>query len=333
MSDDEKQQDGSVQLMEAILKKLDCLDVLDARLTELDRQQHLHSAYLQRLEQRHEHAPPDPRRDGPMGQARFHKLDFPNYDGIGDPMPFVNKCEHYFRGQRTIEEEKVWLAALNLHDAAQQCYTQVEKDEGTPSWNRFKELLDLRFGPPLRSNPLGELVACRLTSTVADFQDCFQELLARAGPLQENQKAQLFLAGLGEPLSLDVQIQGPQSLAMAMSLARSFERRNAAVAAAHQPQAPPPALASATATAASARAASGPYIYGDTSNTAAQAPGAVLVQRNHSGGRSHRPPPDPTGDRRTSPSRPLLQLRRTICSRPQPFVQEALPPRRRLRRR
>ena len=83
-----------------------------------------------------------------MGQARFHKLDFPKYDGTGDPMPFVNKCEHYFRGQRTIEEEKVWLAALNLDDTAQQWYTQVEKDEGTPSWNRFKELLDLCFGPP-----------------------------------------------------------------------------------------------------------------------------------------------------------------------------------------
>ena len=71
MSDDEKQPDGSVQLMEAILKKLDCLDVLDARLTELDRQQCLHSASLQRLEQRQEHAPPDPRREGPMGQHKY----------------------------------------------------------------------------------------------------------------------------------------------------------------------------------------------------------------------------------------------------------------------
>ena len=62
----------------------------------------------------------------------------------------------------------------------------MEKDEGTPSWNRFKEVLDLRFGPPLCSTPLGELVVCHLTSTVADYQDRFQELLARAGPLQEN---------------------------------------------------------------------------------------------------------------------------------------------------
>jgi len=34
-----------------------------------------------------------------------------------------------------------------------------------------------------------------------------------------------------EPLSLDVQIQGPQLLAMDMNLARSFERRNVTAAA------------------------------------------------------------------------------------------------------
>ena len=84
-----------------------------------------------------------------MGQARFHKLDFPKFDGTGDPLPFISKCEHYFRGQRTMEEEKVWLAALNLNNAAHEWYILVEKDEGTPSWSRFKELINRRFGPPL----------------------------------------------------------------------------------------------------------------------------------------------------------------------------------------
>jgi hypothetical protein len=42
-----------------------------------------------------------------MGHTRFHKLDFPTYDSSGDPLPFLNRCEHYFRGQCTIEEENV----------------------------------------------------------------------------------------------------------------------------------------------------------------------------------------------------------------------------------
>lgn len=102
---------------------------------------------------------------------------------------------------------------------------RVERDEGTPSWCRFWELLDLCFGPPLRSNPLGELAACRRTGTVADYQERFLALLTCAGPLTESQQMQLFVAGLQEPLSIDVQLQGPQSLEVAMSLARSFERR------------------------------------------------------------------------------------------------------------
>jgi hypothetical protein len=55
-----------------------------------------------------------------MGNTRFHKLGFPTFNGIGDPLPFLNRCEHYFRGQCTLEEERVWLAAFHLQGAAQQ---------------------------------------------------------------------------------------------------------------------------------------------------------------------------------------------------------------------
>ena len=72
-----------------------------------------------------------------------------------------------------MEEEKVWMALYNLKDGAQLWYYQVQQDEGTPSWRRFTELLHLRFGPPLRSNPLGELAACHRTGTVEEYQDQF----------------------------------------------------------------------------------------------------------------------------------------------------------------
>jgi len=52
-------------------------------------------------------------------------------------------------------------------------YMQVQQDEGTPSWRRFTELLNLRYGPPLRSAPLFELADCRRTGSVAEYQDRF----------------------------------------------------------------------------------------------------------------------------------------------------------------
>ena len=150
-------------------------------------------------------------------------MDFPRYDGKSDPLIFLNRCESYFHQQRIME--KVWMASYNLEDGAQMWYIQVQTDEGTPSWRRFKELINLRYGPPLRSAPLFELADCRRTSTVADYQDQFQALMPRASLLDKARRVQLFTGGLLPPLSLDVQVHNPQSLVAAMSLARQLELR------------------------------------------------------------------------------------------------------------
>jgi hypothetical protein len=140
---------------------------------------------------------------------RFQKMDFPRYDGTSDPLIFINRCESYFHQQRIMEEEKVWMTSYNLEDGVQLWYMQVQTDEGTPSWRRFTELLNLRYGPPLRAAPLSELTDCRRTSIVAEYQDRFQALLAHAGPLNEEQRVQLFTDGLQPPLSFDMRVLNP----------------------------------------------------------------------------------------------------------------------------
>jgi hypothetical protein len=32
-----------------------------------------------------------------LGVPRFQKLSFPTFDGKDDPLPWLNKCEHFFR--------------------------------------------------------------------------------------------------------------------------------------------------------------------------------------------------------------------------------------------
>ena len=88
------------------------------------------------------------------------------------------------------------MASYNLEDGAQMWFIQVQQDEGTPSWCRFSELLNLRFGPPIRSNPLGELMACKRTSSVAEYQNRFEALLPHASTLMEAQRVQAFMVGL-----------------------------------------------------------------------------------------------------------------------------------------
>ena len=117
------------------------------------------------------------------------------------------------------------MASYNLEGGGQMWYIQVQNEEGMASWRRFSELLNLRFGPPIRSNPLGELMACKRTGTVAEYQDRFEALLPRVGALTEAQKVQAFTAGLQPSLSLDVEMHNPQSLVIAMSMARKMELR------------------------------------------------------------------------------------------------------------
>jgi hypothetical protein len=154
---------------------------------------------------------------------KYWRPEFPRFDGKGDPLPFINKCESFFQQQRIMPEERVWMASYNLHDVAHLWYLQLEEDEGRPTWARFKDLLNVRFGPPLRAAPLFELSSCRRSGTVEEYQDRFQALLPRAGRLEEDQKVQLFTGGLLPPLSLHVQMQHPQTLVAAMSLARQYE--------------------------------------------------------------------------------------------------------------
>jgi hypothetical protein len=81
-------------------------------------------------------------------------MDFPKFDGKSDPVVFINQCESSFRRERIMEEEKVWLASRNLEDDARMWFLQVQRNEGTPAWRRFTELLHLCFESPPHPNLL-----------------------------------------------------------------------------------------------------------------------------------------------------------------------------------
>jgi hypothetical protein len=83
-----------------------------------------------------------------------------------DPLTWLNKCDNYFRGHHTLEEEKVWLASLHLDGAAVDWYYQMEQDFGLISWPRFIDIVNLRFGLPIRSNSPRELKALQCTGIV-----------------------------------------------------------------------------------------------------------------------------------------------------------------------
>jgi len=107
-----------------------------------------------------------------------------------------------------------------------------------PSWERFKDLCRLHFGPPTRGSRLAELGRLPFTSTVQDFADRFQAVACHAQNLSSRQRAKLFVGGLPDHIRVDVELRDPQDLQTAMYYARAFKRRAIAMQ-----QTPPPRAA------------------------------------------------------------------------------------------
>ena len=91
---------------------------------------------------------------------------------------------------RTAEDEKVWQAVLHMDGVAAEWYYALERDHSALTWQRFQEFVNLRSGPPLRSNGLAELKDLYRTSTVEEYQRqfltlirCCEDLLETAGQL------------------------------------------------------------------------------------------------------------------------------------------------------
>nr|XP_051213081.1 uncharacterized protein LOC127331041 [Lolium perenne] len=130
---------------------------------------------------------------------RFAKLDFATFDGSEDPLNWLNQCEQFFRGQRTLASDRTWLASYHLRGAAQTWYYSLERDEGgMPPWDRFGS---------------------------SDFAERFQALACHAPGVTGQQRAELFIGGLPDHIRVDVELQAPQDLQTAMHYARAYERR------------------------------------------------------------------------------------------------------------
>jgi hypothetical protein len=84
--------------------------------------------------------PPQPPRDHREDlRNSFHqpKIKFPRYDGESEPLPWLYRCESYFRSTRTLQAEQVWLASLHMDGAAAEWYYVLEREYSLVPWARF----------------------------------------------------------------------------------------------------------------------------------------------------------------------------------------------------
>jgi hypothetical protein len=136
-----------------------------------------------------------------------HKLEFPKFDGSGDPLPWLNRCERYFHVRRTPEHQRVTFVDFYLLDDAQLWFHRMELNGGRSTWPQFMQLVNVCFGPLLTDNPIGELAMLRRMGTVDDYSKCFIALSCHDTTLFEPQQIQLFITSLSDPLHTNVALQ------------------------------------------------------------------------------------------------------------------------------
>jgi hypothetical protein len=136
-------------------------------------------------------------------------MEFPKYDSVGNPLPWLNRCERYFRVRRTLENRHVAYAPFYLTDDTQLWYHQLELNVGPRPWPCFVQLVNKQFGLSLTDNPISELALLRHDGSVDDFAKCFMALSCRDTAITEAHQVQLFLVGLGKPLRIDVALHRP----------------------------------------------------------------------------------------------------------------------------
>lgn len=131
------------------------------------------------------------------------------------------------------------MASLHLDGTAAKWYYQMEHDFGMVPWLRFVDFVNLRFGPPNRTNSVGEIKALIRMGTMEESSWCYLSLLSRCDNLSMQTSIDLYTSGLGQPLASDVELQHPIDLQQAMSLAQKYERHQLVEASTVNSSAPP----------------------------------------------------------------------------------------------
>jgi hypothetical protein len=130
------------------------------------------------------------------------KIEFLKLDSVRHLMPWLNRCERYFRLRGTPELRRVEVASFYLLDNAQVWYHRVELNDGPPYF--FVQLVNTRFDQPLTKSPIGELALLHRDGSIDEYCNKFMALSCRNPATTEEHQVQLFTAGLGHHLQTDV---------------------------------------------------------------------------------------------------------------------------------
>lgn len=197
---------------------------VDSRLTEL-KYQYSGSTNIVNNESNHTK---QRSMSGEVGNSRpllrTMKLEVPKFDG-SDPHGWAFRINEFFDFHGTPDTLRLRIVSFHLEGKASAWYQWMKANKLLTTWTEFLQNLKLRFGMSIYEDHQGNLSKLTQTTTVAEFQSEFEDLMNKVTGISEPLPISFFITGLRADIRREFLISRPSSLMEAFALARVFEAR------------------------------------------------------------------------------------------------------------
>ncbi|GAU13154.1 hypothetical protein TSUD_112140, partial [Trifolium subterraneum] len=153
------------------------------------------------------------------------RIEIPVFKGE-DAYGWLVRVERYFRICEVRTRDKLDAVVLAMEDRALNWFQWWEEQAPLRNWEEFKRAVIRRFQPGLIHNPLGPLLSLKQKTTVMEYRDKFELLIA---PLRREERVMLesiFLNGLKDEIQAELRLYESHDLTDLMDRALLIEEKN-----------------------------------------------------------------------------------------------------------
>lgn len=155
---------------------------------------------------------------------RSMKMEVPRFDG-SDPAGWIFRIEEFFNFHNTPEATRLRIVSFHMDGPAAAWFQWMKTNHLLSTWPVFLHSMRHRFGGSLYEDSQGELSKLTQTSSVAEFQTTFENLMNKVDGISEPLLISLFISGLKSDIRRELSFSKPNTLMEAFSLAKAYEAR------------------------------------------------------------------------------------------------------------
>ena len=148
------------------------------------------------------------------------KMGIPKFDG-SDPTRWEFRINEFFYLYGTPDNLRLPIASFHMEGRAAAWYQWMKANSLLTTWRSFFVSLKSRFGASMYEDHEGNLSKLTQTSTVADFQSAFEDLMNKFTGISEPLLISFFITGLKPDIRRELLFTRPTSLMEAFALARA----------------------------------------------------------------------------------------------------------------